>query len=98
MKKISTAALATTMCACALALAPQASADFDRSAYLRCMASDAMSVGGVPLDSSTLAKIGAQAYGVSDPDSQAATTLAQRWKLSPSLMGLILRCANPSNG
>jgi hypothetical protein len=94
MKKIHTAVATATMGALALLIAPHASADFDRPGYLRCMASDAMAVGGVPLDSSSLSKIGADAYS-GGSDQTAATTLAKKYKLSDSLAALIVQCAHP---
>ncbi len=97
MKKIHPVVLATMMCALAVELAPPASADFDRPGYLRCMASDAMSVGGVPLDSSTLGKIGAEAYGTGTGKTEIAA-LAQKYHLSEGLATLIVQCArNPQN-
>jgi hypothetical protein len=96
MKKTATAVVTATMCALAIALAPNASADFDKPGYLRCMASDAMSVGGVPIDSSTLAKIGAEAYRAEGGQAESATALAQKYKLSPSLSALIVQCAHGS--
>ena len=92
MKNIHAAVAAVTMSALALTLAPQASADFDRPAYLRCMASDAMAVGGVPFTSSTLAKIGADAYGAGDGET-ATTALAKKYQLPESLAALIVQCA-----
>lgn len=94
MKKIHTAVATATMGAVALLLAPHASADFDRAGYLRCMASDAMSVGGVSIDSSTLAKIGKDAYSGGSGET-ATTTLAKKYKLPDSLAALIVQCANP---
>jgi hypothetical protein len=92
MKKIHTAVVTAMMCALALVLAPHASAEFDRPGYLRCMASDAMSVGGVPLDSSTLGKIGAEAYSAGGGQKEIAT-LTQKYKLSEGLATLIVQCA-----
>jgi hypothetical protein len=94
MKKIHTAVVTATMGALTLILAPHASADFDRPGYLRCMASDSMAVGGVSIPSSTLAKIGADAYGAGGGDT-AATTLAKKYKLPDSLAALIVQCAHP---
>jgi hypothetical protein len=94
MKKFHTAVVTATMGALALTFAPHASADFDRPGYLRCMASDAMSVGGVSIDSSTLAKIGADAYSGGGGQT-AATTLAKKYKLPDSLAALIVQCAHP---
>ncbi|MDT5389823.1 MAG: hypothetical protein QOE04_3464, partial [Mycobacterium sp.] len=95
MKKIHTAVATATMGALALILAPHASADFDRPGYLRCMASDAMAVGGVSIDSSTLAKIGADAYS-GEGGATGATTLAKKYKLPDSLAALIVQCARGS--
>jgi hypothetical protein len=92
MKKIHTAVVTTTMVALALALAPHASADFNRPGYLRCMASDAMSVGGVPLDSSTLGKIGAEAYNAGSGPTVIAA-VSKKYKLSEGLATLIVQCA-----
>jgi len=92
MKKIRTAVVTALMCGLALVVAPHASADFDRPGYLRCMASDAMSVGGVPLDSSTLGKIGAEAYTAGGGKTEIAT-LAKKYKLSEGLATLIVQCA-----
>lgn len=91
------------MFALALTVAPPASAAFDRAAYLRCLASDAMSVGGVPVDTSSAEKIGAEAYdtvGGSSPTSSAAQTevsaLAKEHSLSESVASLMVQCAlNP---
>jgi hypothetical protein len=94
MKKLHTAFVIATMGALTVLLAPHASADFDRPGYLRCMASDAMAVGGVPIPSSTLAKIGADAYSGGSGDT-AATALAKKYKLSDSLAALIVQCAHP---
>jgi hypothetical protein len=94
MKKIHTAVATATMGALTLILAPHASADFDRPGYLRCMASDAMAVGGVSIPSSTLAKIGADAYSGGGGDT-AATTLAKKYKLPDGLAALIVQCAHP---
>jgi hypothetical protein len=96
MKRVHAAVVTATMGALALTFAAPASASFDRASYLRCMASDAMSVGGVPFDSSTLAKIGDAAYGTST-DTDSLDTFAKKYKLSPSLAALIVRCANGTN-
>jgi hypothetical protein len=98
--KIQIAAVTTTMGALALLLSPPASADFDRASYLRCMVSDAMSIGGLTVDSSTAAKIGAEAYAAlgAQPQTksvqkQEAVTLAKQHGLSESLATLIVQCA-----
>jgi hypothetical protein len=103
--KIRIAALTTTMAALALLLAPSASADFDRAGYLRCMVSDAMSVGGLTIDSSTAAKIGAQAYdalgGASASKAaqqQEVAALTKQHGLSEPLATLIVRCAGNPHG
>jgi hypothetical protein len=97
--KIHIAAM-TTMGALALLLAAPASADFDRAGYLRCMVSSAMSIGGLPINSSTAAKIGAEAYealGAQPPTKdvrqQEAVTIAKEHGLSDSLATLIVQCA-----
>lgn len=101
--KIHIAAVTTTMGALALVLAAPASADFDRAVYLRCMVSDSMSVGGLTIDSSSAAKIGAEAYDAlggqaSSRSSQqeVAATIAKRHSLSGSLATLIVQCAQNS--
>lgn len=101
--KIRIPAVAATLCASALLCAPQASADFDRAAYLRCMVSDAMSVGGLTLDSSSAAKLGAEAYaalgGQSESSQQAEiAALAKKHQLSEPVATLIVQCAQRSGG
>jgi len=98
--KIRIAALASTMAALAVLSAPSASADFDRAGYLRCMVSDSMSVGGLTIDSSSAAKIGAEAYdsmgGGSSKAAQqeAAAALVKKHGISESLAALVVRCAS----
>lgn len=98
------AAVTSTMAALALLLAPSAAADFDRAGYLRCMVSDAMSVGGLTIDSSSAAKIGAEAYdsmgGGSSKAAQqeAATALVKKHGISEPLATLIVRCASDPQG
>lgn len=98
--KIRIAAMASTVGALALLLAPSASADFDRAVYLRCMVSDSMSVGGLTIDSSSAAKIGAEAYaalgtGASKTAQQdEATSLAEKHGINESLATLIVKCAS----
>jgi len=98
--KIRIAVLTSTMAALALLLAPSAAADFDRAGYLRCMVSDAMSVGGLTIDSSSAAKIGAEAYdsmggGTSKAAQQeASAALVKKHGLSEPLAALIVRCAS----
>jgi hypothetical protein len=100
MKKLHIAAVTTTVGALALLLAPQASAEFDRASYLRCMASDAMSVGGLSLDSSSAAKIGAEAYEAVGGQPQTAAVrqpeiaaLMKEHQLSEAVATLIVHCA-----
>ncbi|HYO04152.1 MAG TPA: hypothetical protein VET27_20690 [Mycobacterium sp.] len=101
--QIRIAVVTTTMGALSLLLAPQASADFDRAAYLRCMVADAMSVGGLTLDSSSAAKLGAEAYAATGGQQQTQsaqqaeiTALAQKHQLPESVATLIVRCAQGS--
>jgi hypothetical protein len=102
MKKKYVAAL-TMMGALALLLAPPASAAFDKAGYLRCMASDAMSVGGIALDSSSAAKIGAEAYAAVGGQSQTtsvqeseAKALAKEHQIPEAVAALIVQCAQGS--
>jgi hypothetical protein len=103
--KIRIATLTSTMAGLALLLAPSASADFDRAGYLRCMVSDSMSVGGLGIDSSTAAKMGAQAYdalGGASPSKAAqqeeVAALTKQHGLSEPLATLIVRCAGNPQG
>ncbi|MBJ7340642.1 hypothetical protein [Mycolicibacterium sp.] len=101
MKKIHVGVAATAMGALAMLSAPQASAEFDRAAYLRCMVSDSMSVGGLSLDSSSAAKLGAEAYAAVGGQSQSAqqeeiAALAKKHQLSESVANLIVQCAQRS--
>ncbi|MEU0495855.1 hypothetical protein [Mycobacterium sp. NPDC006124] len=105
MTKIRIAALTSTMGALALLLAPSAAADFDRAGYLRCMVSDSMSVGGLGIDSSTAAKIGAEAYdalGGATPtksaQEQEVAALSKQHGVSEPLATLIVRCATNPRG
>ena len=99
--KIRIAAMAATMGASALLWAPQASADFDRAAYLRCMVSDAMSIGGLTLDSSSAAKLGAEAYaavgGQAESSQAEIAALAKKHQLSEPVAALIVQCAQRSD-
>jgi hypothetical protein len=103
--KFRIAALTATTAALGLLLAPSASAEFDRAGYLRCMVSDSMSVGGLTIDSSTAAKIGAQAYdalGGASPSKaaqqQEVDALTKQHGLSEPLAALIVRCAGNPHG
>lgn len=105
MKKFRVAALTSSTAALALLLAPTAAADFDRAGYLRCMVSDSMSVGGLGIDSSTAAKIGAQAYdalGGATPSKSAqddeVAALTKQHGVSAPLATLIVRCATNPRG
>ena len=105
MLKIRIAALSATTAALALLLAPIASAEFDRAGYLRCMVSDSMSVGGLGIDSSSAAKMGAQAYdalGGASPSKaaqeQEIEALTKQHGLSEPLATLIVRCAGNPRG
>ncbi len=70
------------------------------------MVSDSMSVGGLSIDSSTAAKIGAEAYdalGGTSPPSKAAqeeevAALTKQHGLSESVAALIVRCAGNPHG
>ncbi|MCV7423875.1 hypothetical protein H7K45_25300 [Mycobacterium yunnanensis] len=105
MTKFRIAALTSSMGALALLLAPSAAADFDRAGYLRCMVADSMSVGGLGIDSSTAAKLGAQAYDAlgGASASKAAqddeiTALTKQHGVSQPLATLIVRCAGNPRG
>ncbi|MDP9166698.1 MAG: hypothetical protein M3O32_11675 [Actinomycetota bacterium] len=98
--KIHIVAVTSLMGALALLLAPSAAAEFDRAGYLRCIVSDAMSVGGLSIDSRSAAKLGAEAYAAlgGQPQTtadaqQEAAALAKEHGLSESLTALIVRCA-----
>lgn len=98
--KIQLAAAAASMGALAVLLAPTASADFDRAGYLRCMVSDSMSVGGLTIDSSSAAKIGAEAYAAlgggasKSAQQEEAASLAKKHGISESVATLIVKCAS----
>jgi hypothetical protein len=63
------------------------------------MVSDAMSVGGLTIDSSSAAKIGAEAYGAlggqtsRSSQQQVAANIAKQHGLSEPLASLIVQCA-----
>ncbi len=98
--KIHLVAVTSLMGVSALLFAPSAAAEFDRAGYLRCLVSNSMSVGGLSIDSSSAARLGAEAYAAlgEQPQTMAvtqqeATTLAKEHGLSESLTTLIVRCA-----
>jgi hypothetical protein len=99
-----TAIALLTLIGLSVALAPTAAADFDRAAYLRCMATDAMSVGGLTIDSSTAAKLGAEAYAAvggqprtTSVQQPVITALAAQHRISTSVAALVVNCAQKSD-